>query len=261
MIANFFRSLDEHNVAYLLISGQATVLYGAASFSEDIDLWLKPTEENCARFLSALQRCRARYYKLTPKMTVQNLTRGHGFHFVLPLDDVDVFLDIMGQPPRVGEFSSSFEKVRWMTSEWGRLPTVALKDLVEIKKTQRIEDYPVVSKLALRWFDQPECIVSPSEFEWATNNIFTTDALRTLFEEHPGANAIGQSEASPMRAFATDAASGNPIPPDVENEVSRWLQERMLSHQQADRAYWRSIVAELRQLRAEGELVAEGKPV
>ncbi len=46
MIANFFESLNHHPVEYLLISGQATVLYGAATFSEDIDLWLHPTEDN-----------------------------------------------------------------------------------------------------------------------------------------------------------------------------------------------------------------------
>jgi len=73
MIANFFRSLDRHGVEYLLISGQATVLYGAATFSEDIDLWLSPTHENSARFLAALRECSAHYYKLTPALTVENL--------------------------------------------------------------------------------------------------------------------------------------------------------------------------------------------
>ena len=43
MIANFFQSLSAHDVEYLLISGQATILYGAATFSEDIDLWINPT--------------------------------------------------------------------------------------------------------------------------------------------------------------------------------------------------------------------------
>jgi hypothetical protein len=34
MIASFFQSLEREGVAYLLISGQAAVLYGAATFSE-----------------------------------------------------------------------------------------------------------------------------------------------------------------------------------------------------------------------------------
>jgi hypothetical protein len=84
MIANFFQSLSQHGVEYMLISGQATVLYGAATFSEDIDLWLHPTEDNCSRFLAALRDRGARNYKLTPPLTVEHLVRGHGFHFVLP---------------------------------------------------------------------------------------------------------------------------------------------------------------------------------
>jgi len=59
MIANFFQSLSHHGVEYLLISGQATVLYGAATFSEDIDLWLHPTEDNRSRFLAELKQLRS----------------------------------------------------------------------------------------------------------------------------------------------------------------------------------------------------------
>ena len=84
MIKNFFQSLEAGGVEYLLISGQATVLYGAATFSEDIDLWVNPTAANAGRFLSVMRSCHARYYKLTPPWEVEWLARGHGFHFVLP---------------------------------------------------------------------------------------------------------------------------------------------------------------------------------
>lgn len=40
---SLFRSFERSGVEYLLISGQASVLYGAALFSEDIDIWLRPT--------------------------------------------------------------------------------------------------------------------------------------------------------------------------------------------------------------------------
>ena len=63
MIASFFQSLNARGVEYLLISGQATVLYGAATFSEDIDLWINPTEENRDRLVATLRDCAARYYK------------------------------------------------------------------------------------------------------------------------------------------------------------------------------------------------------
>src|SRR5215469_5851700 len=98
MIANFFRSLNSDQVDYLLISGQATVLYGAATFSEDIDLWIRPEAQNCERFLATLRSYNARYYKLTPEFTPKNLQRGHGFHFVVPDENSEVYLDVMGAP-------------------------------------------------------------------------------------------------------------------------------------------------------------------
>ena len=63
MIASFFQNLDARGVEYLLISGQATVLYGAATFSEDIDLWVNPTDENCRRLLAELQQADRRYWR------------------------------------------------------------------------------------------------------------------------------------------------------------------------------------------------------
>lgn len=34
-----FQSFERVGLEYLLISGQASILYGAATFSEDVDLW------------------------------------------------------------------------------------------------------------------------------------------------------------------------------------------------------------------------------
>ena len=36
MIKNFFHALNQSNVQYMLISGQATILYGAATFSDEL---------------------------------------------------------------------------------------------------------------------------------------------------------------------------------------------------------------------------------
>ena len=106
MIANFFQRLEQTETAYLLISGQATILYGAATFSEDIDLWISPSVENLARFLEALRASRARFYKLTPPLAVEFLERGHGFHFTRPGAPSEAYLDVMGKPPRVGSFDA-----------------------------------------------------------------------------------------------------------------------------------------------------------
>ncbi|MCG8555318.1 MAG: hypothetical protein MJD61_08530, partial [Proteobacteria bacterium] len=109
MIASFFRRLEHHDVKWLLISGQASILYGAATFSEDIDLWLMPTRQNFERFVKALREVGARYYKLTPAFTVEHSARRHGFHFVLPATgkETECYLDVMGHPPRARAFEAA----------------------------------------------------------------------------------------------------------------------------------------------------------
>jgi hypothetical protein len=263
MIKNFFRTLTDQRVQYLLISGQASVLYGAATFSEDIDLWINPTTANRARFLSALRACGARYYKLTPPFTLEYLKRGHGFHFLLPAsNEAEVFLDVLGAPPRVGAFESAAAAARWIDSEWGRLHVIGLKDLVELKKTQRLEDYPVISKLALAWLDQPGCKREPDDFAWSVSNIFTVTELRVFFHEHSAALRLaGYDLPSPIREFARQLVATGDVAEEVVVRVSEFMQLQIARLQQADRNHWRDIVAELKSLRESGGLQAEGNAV
>ncbi len=263
MIANFFRNLSEHGVEILLISGQATVLYGASTFSEDIDLWINPTLENRNRFLTALRASQARFDKLTPPFEVDYLRRGHGFHFTLPGgSEPGIYLDVMGQPPRVGSFEAAQALANWMDTEWGRLLTLGVKDLVELKKTQRLEDYPIISRLAILWFAQPGNSYSPADFAWAAANIFTLTDLRRFFLEHPLAvGALPALAPAALHDFAQQVSAGSDPPEHVETEVTAWMQASMQRLQQADRAYWRPIITELRQLRAAGRLIQEGTAV
>jgi hypothetical protein len=265
MIANFFRSLSGHQVEYLLISGQATVLYGAATFSEDIDLWVNPAEDNRVRFLTALRACGARYYKLTPAFEGKYLERGHGFHFVLPgKEEPDVFLDVMGAPPRVGGFGSVRDQSVRMDTEWGPLPTIDLRSLVELKKTQRLEDYPIIGKLVLAWFDRPGASPAASDYSWALRNLFTLPELRAFFEAQPAALDAIRSETisvAGLHEFGRALLAQGDVPDDLSSQVNRALQQRIAELQDADRRHWRGIIAELRDLRGRGELMPQSSAV
>ena len=263
MIANFFQSLDRNGVEYLLISGQATVLYGAATFSEDIDLWINPTGKNRDRFLLALRDCQARYYKLTPPLTIEHLQRGHGFHFILPGDGEDeIFLDVMGNPPRVDSFADSLATARWMETEWGAIHTMGIKPLVELKKTQRLEDYPIISKLALAWFDQPECATTAADFLWALQNIFTLPELTVFFTEHHAAVDIATKQFNrEVGEFGRQLLAGGDVPESVEHRVGKLFQSRIADLQLTDRQYWHEIIRELKELRVVGKLMPEGENV
>ena len=263
MIANFFQSLDRNGGEYLLISGQAAVLYGAATFSEDIDLWINPTETNRARFLASLRETQARYYKLTPPVTVEHLQQGHGFHFLLPGDDAgDVFLDVMGNPPRAGSFASAAATARSMETEWGAIPTIGIQPLVELKKTQRLEDYPIISRLALAWFDQPGCARTAANFLWALQNIFTLPELAIFFAEHPAAIGVAtETFDQDVGEFGRQCLAGNEVAESVERRIGELFQSRMAGLQLADRQYWRGIIRQLKELRTAGSLMREGEVV
>jgi hypothetical protein len=137
MTPSFFQSLEEHHVSYLLISGQATVLDEAADFSEDVDIWINPSADNIQRFTASLRALKAQYYKLTPPLTEARMRAGHGFHFTIQTEKT-FYLDVLGQPPRVGAFDDALSTSETFELTWGRIPVIGIRELVEVKKTQRL---------------------------------------------------------------------------------------------------------------------------
>ena len=263
MTANFFQSLKTCKVQYLLISGQAAILYGAATFSEDIDIWLRPGMDNVSRFINALRACGARYYKITPPLTPLYLLKGHGFHFLIPsVGKSDLFLDVMGVPPRVPEFTIAWERSARIRTPWGILPVVAIPDLIELKKTQRLEDYPVINRLILRYCDNPNINLDRRQTRWAIDHLFSLSSLREFCQRHP--KIIRHLDSKDMAVFRTWASLvQRQKEPDtaLEQRIERQILRRITACQQSDRLYWRKIITELKQLRTQGLLLREGQKV
>jgi hypothetical protein len=231
---NLFRSFERFGVDYILISGQASILYGAATFSEDVDLWIGPWPQNVQRVLRALASRRARVHKLTPPLESRFLRRGHGFHFVIPGRPLPVYLDLMGKPPRVGSFSECRLRVRRLETDWGRIPVVGLEDLIALKKTRRFSDYEVISNLVSIRLSEAG---SPSRklVRWAARSTFRAED-RALF----------------LRALGK--------PTSIDRCRARIARE-VEALQARDARYWRPRIAELRKLRRASELWPEGAAV
>lgn len=265
MTASFFRQLEQHQVDWLLVSGQASILYGAATFSEDIDLWVEPSAENLERCTRALRAAGARYYKLTPPFTAEFAARHHGFHFTLPdeTEGVDAFLDVMGCPPRVGDFAAARTRARVFDTAWGALRTVGIVDLVELKKTQRPRDYPVISRLAVALVQELGDAASSEELRWAFDNVFTLSEFCRLAELVPNASARwGTRAAEPLLVEAlAELANGGRLSAAREDELEEWFDARMAPLRRADRHFWRPIIDELRELRSAGRLMPEAELV
>ncbi len=263
MIASFFRHLEEQGVRWLLVSGQATILYGAATFSEDIDLWVEPSETNLQCLLSALRASQAKYYKLTPALTPELANRHHGFHFTIsdPTDSMPLFLDVMCCPPRVGSFAEAAQRARVFTTDWGALPTVGIADLVELKKTQRPRDYPIIGRLVLAHMSDVGGGSTENDLAWAANNIFSLPEFKQLLNEFPQVD-VALSVADSLIRRAVDAwRTDGALSAELEDQLEDWFDARSAPLRKADRRFWRVVIDELRELRAGGQLIPQGTPV
>jgi hypothetical protein len=217
---------------YLLISGQAAILYGASQFSEDVDIWIRPDAANARRLLLALADSDARVHKLTPRLDPSTMRAGHGFHFVVPGKPQELYLDVMAVPPRVGPFDLAATRATTMESEFGRVPVVSVEDLILLKQTRRAGDYDVISSLVrLRVGMAP----TRGMLRWAARETF-----------------------DPEQQVRYLAALGRPA---NETVCRRQILKRMTLLQERDTRYWRRRVGALRRLRRSGGLLPEGQPV
>lgn len=251
----------ENEVEFLLISGQAAILYGAATFSEDIDLWINPTAENCHRLRAALVGMRAKYYKLTPPLVVSYLKEGHGFHFLLPSGAMDVFVDVMGSPPRVSSFPQAIKRSRRMTTPWGRIPVVSIPDLVELKKTQRLEDYAVISRLVLAHCRNPSTAINVTTAAWAFANMFDFSGFTALAKRYQAIILSSADRRMTALKRMVRPLSGGDFPQRVQDALEADIMRRVQSCRRADQVYWKPIITSLKRLRRQGALMRAGERV
>lgn len=164
----------------------------------------------------------------------------------------------MGRPPRAPAFAAALRARRQFETDWGTLPTVGILDLVELKKTQRLADYPIVSALSLRLLVEGN--PTAEMLSWAARNLFTAETF-FLFNERYPAWAESPPEDSPLSLTEVAGWRAEDIPDQTVAQATAWMNAAITRHQLVDREHWRGIIAQLRQLRSEGRLMDEGTPV
>lgn len=237
----------------MLISGQATVLYGAATFSEDIDLWVEPKVDNWNKFLKVLGEVDARVYKLTPPVKMKYIKKGHGFHFQLRTKAEKppyCFLDVMGVVPRARDFRSCFKNVTYQNTDWGRLPVVGLRDLVEIKKTRRLEDYAIISNLVRIEYERLSTRrINTSDWRWILNNSFDIDDILYYFETYSVARRVAKYIARPCVVTCLKGMLIEKARDQIALEIEDLRRD--------DRKYWEPVIKELKTMKEMGQLLTE----
>ncbi|MFO7870428.1 MAG: hypothetical protein R6V03_03235 [Kiritimatiellia bacterium] len=134
----------------VISSGQAVVLHKLAIMSKDGDWILRNDQESLEHVLSVLSRRNARYRFGAP-LDLRWLEGGWSSHFEFSTGVLRVRTDFVTCPPRMTP-----EAVRelWNRESAGSVPVVGVRDLCELKKTNRQRDYAVIGELA-RLLDNP----------------------------------------------------------------------------------------------------------
>ena len=146
------------------------------------------------------------------------------------------------------------------------MPTTGVVDhqrLVALKKTQRERDYPIIGVLveqALReWLARGP--LSGKQVGWVLAEARTYEALSRLSD---AVDIQGPLNGCPRPCLrpVEQALRQRRYPSDAERDAFQAeLDAERRALQEADRRYWRSIIADLKTLRRQGALLGEGTSV
>ena len=124
---DFLLALSLCNVSYLLVGGYAVILHGRERTTGDMDVWVKPTEENFKRLMQAFQT-----FGLPPVIPIEA--------FLNP-DEADVFsfgrspvaIDIMTQVKGLN-FDECFGQSVFFEDEELKVRTINMHHLLTAKR-------------------------------------------------------------------------------------------------------------------------------
>jgi len=128
----------------VLSSGQAVVFHRLAVMSKDGDWILREDDETQEHVRSVLAMRGARYRFGAP-LDVRWLRGGWSAHFEFRSGPLRVRTDFVTRPPRLAPEDVA---ALWMEPEPREFPVVGMRELCELKKTNREKDYAVIGELA-----------------------------------------------------------------------------------------------------------------
>jgi len=149
-----------------------------------------------------------------------------------------------------------------MKTPLGTMPVVAIVDLVELKKTRRLGDYEVISRLALARLSAAGRSPGKAVLTWALRHAFRIEDAVQILETWPSARGLLESVGCAwLRQLESIWTPGTPLDAEDHARVQLALNAEIGEHQRRDLLYWSGIIDELREMRRAGTLLPEGSAV
>jgi len=234
-------TIRRHQVAHLLMGGQACVLYGAAEFSRDLDLALLPDPANLDRLQAALAELDAEVIAVPP-LALKHLAEGLAVHFRCRNPEVaGLRIDVMTQMRGVAPFPELWARRTTLVFEDETLDVMALPDLVAAKKTQRDKDWPMIRRLVdvnyLSHREEP----TPERILFWLRELRAAELLVEAARAH--ADVVeGLARERPLLKLATSEHLASGV-------LDRALRDEEDAERQLDAVYWKPLREKLERLR------------
>lgn len=228
------------NARFLVMGGQACILYGAAEFSRDLDLAVDLAAENAKALQRVLEQLRAEQVYV-PGFDLAALERGHACHFRCRAPGLEnLRIDLMAKLRGCPGFAELWERCTLAElPEIGAIGVISLPDLVRAKKTQRDKDWFMIRRLLeadyLRSRNQP----TRAQIEFWLCESRTPSHLVELAKKYPAVCRSLLNRRGLLRAALQSDIPG----------IETGLQEEEKKEKEADRLYWAPLRAELTQWR------------
>jgi hypothetical protein len=231
-------AFKKHRVKYLLMGGQACILYGAAEFTRDTDFCVLCDEKNLERIKAALGDLKAKQV-FFPPCEIEYLQKGHACHFECGTRDTAGFrIDIMSKMRGCPDFTELWLQRSAIRIDGFSVPVMGLRNLVSAKKTQRDKDWPMIRRLIENDYYSKKSPNS-SDIRWWIFECRTPEILMKLSEKY-ASQYRKMTSKRPLLKFASEKNVA---------ALEKALMEEELKERRKDRTYWTPMKKELERMR------------
>jgi len=182
-------AFNQGRLRTVLSSGQAVVFHQLAIMSKDGD-WILREDEETLRHVRAVLAQRQARYRFGAPLDLRWLRGGWSSHFEFRSGALRVRTDFVTRPPRLPPAALA---TLWARSQEQAFPVVGVRDLCELKKTNREKDYAVIGELA-RLLDNPrdQLLFSRSARDLALLAEQYPELVRELSSARPVLESVAQ---------------------------------------------------------------------
>ena len=125
---DFIRTLNIHNVRYILVGGYSVILHGYSRTTGDMDIWVDKTLDNYQRLRRAFLEFGMPVFDMTEKRFL-NDPNVDVFTYGKPPSSIDIMIEVKGM-----DFNECYENSVFFEEDGLQIRTIHFNNLINAKK-------------------------------------------------------------------------------------------------------------------------------